>query len=125
MVTLYEKVGRRYRPVSDSEAYSGLSNGTWLVVVDSGITTTRRLLEPSYAELLAAASTARQKMLEALERASELRPSKRELTEAEKRGYAAYRREVGEDAFMTFTRDSLVEIVNAGIDALVEAASKQ
>lgn len=36
-MTLYEKVGRKYKPVQDTKACDGLTNGSWLITVQGGL----------------------------------------------------------------------------------------
>lgn len=117
MTTLYEKVGRRYVPVHDTEAYRGLPAGDWLVSVRGGLTTVRRLVEPDHAAFLAAARVAEDAMLGALRRASEARPQKGRLTGKEQRAFAAWKEVMGEETMM-LTRDSAYDIVQAGIEAV-------
>lgn len=117
LTTLYEKVGRRYVPVRDTEAYNGLGRGSWLVIVDRGVTSVRRLVHPDHAGFLAAARVAEDAMLEALRRASEARPRQERLNARERRAFEAWKAIMGEE-ILWLQRESAQAIVDAGIEAV-------
>ena len=121
MGTLYEKIGRRYKPVSDDKAIDGLRDGAWLVIIEGGRTRIRRLLEPDFAALYAAAMSMEDSMIDAMRKQSEQRPfsGSRTITSKEKRAFAAYKEICGADSLM-LQRASLQEIVEAGIEAVME-----
>lgn len=120
-MTLYQKIGRRYHPVRETDAYEGLTEGAWLVIVKPGCTTMRRAVEPD-AAVYAAAEVAREPMLEAMRKACELRPKATALTEREKRAIAAYNRVMGDAHPLMVQGSSIAEVVDVGIDALVQAS---
>lgn len=115
-MTLYEKRGRRYLPVYDSDAYRGLFNGSWLVVVRDGCKSIQAIT-PARAAWVAAAEGARDAMVAAIMRASERRPRDEPLRAKEQRAYEAWRAIMGEDT-MYLKRDSAQDIARAGIDAV-------
>jgi hypothetical protein len=127
MTTLYEKRGRRYAPVRDLDAYGGLSNGSWLVVVDNGRTSIRRLLDPAHAEVEAAARTARQAMIEAMNRRAKLDLDPRAYRDPDKarRAWAAWCDVMGEEATVISVGPCVADIVDAGIAALVKKAREE
>ena len=83
-MTLYKKEGRKYIAVSDTEAYKGLDNGSWLVHIEEGSTSCRRLIQPATAALQFATLMAANKISKYLFQASEARPSNREYTKKQK-----------------------------------------
>lgn len=93
MTTLYEKIGRRYHPVRDTDAYVGLPNGTWIVVVERGMTSCRRAVDgisDQEAALLSALRKFEEILAAEIQAASSLRPPQKELSAREKRAYAAF-----------------------------------
>lgn len=123
---LYEKKGRRYYPVRDTEAFAGLGIGAHVVVVEkrgsSTLTTIHKLVVPAHAELLAAISTAREAMLHAMiEKNTTTKPA-RPLSPKEKKAWEAYRAVMNEDRDvpMLFAGVSMHDVIDAGIRALEE-----
>jgi polyphosphate kinase len=84
-MTLYKKVGRKYIPVSDTEAYEGLDNGSWMVHIENGSTQCRRLVEPANAALEFAILLKTNKISKYLMEASKARPKSQKLTKAQKK----------------------------------------
>ena len=75
----YEKVGRRYVPVSmhDGDLYTALPVGTHLIVkVDPGMTTTVRNIDPGRELAVAVMVVIRSKLIEALSRELDIRPGR-------------------------------------------------
>ncbi len=123
MTVYYEKRGRRYVPVSESEIYRGLTEGYYLVQVRPGSTSTIRTTEPDYASVEHAMKYAAEAMVDAMFVACEIRgPKTKHLTPEQKakyaRGWEAWVREVGEDVPMYFEGVSMRDVVEAGIKAL-------
>ncbi len=73
-MTLYEKRGRRYFPVHDTNALDGLSNGHWMISIEDGSRSCQRVVEPDLAGFLAAAQIARDAMCQQLIKSSVLTP---------------------------------------------------
>ena len=122
---LYEKRGRRYYPASETDVYDGLPAGHWLVHVRPGSKSIHRELTPAFAELSAAASIARDAMMEAMHQRARMtgKPSGREATERERRAWAAYCDVMGGAPVpFWFEGVSLSDIVDAGIDAMLAKA---
>ena len=117
MTTLYEKRGRRYIPVANTRAIDGLSNGSWLVVVDSGMTTIRQLVNPDHAGFLAAASVAERAMVEAVRKASDAVPQSRTSAKLT-RAWKAYKAIAGDET-MWLNSSSTYDIVQAGIQVVL------
>lgn len=70
--TLYRKVGRRYQPVNDPCAMEGLTPGAWLVVVDDGMVSVRKQLDPAWNEVDAALKLLGNALTKIISRESEL-----------------------------------------------------
>lgn len=127
MTTLYEKVGRRYKPVCDTNAWDGLSNGTWLVVVGSGMRSAVRVPE-GITDAEAALQVALKKfgdcLLDELATANALRaPSSKEpLTKREQKAYKAFLDTLGKMPVgsILFERPSVQEVVERAIQAFAK-----
>jgi len=127
--TLYLRTktkGGAVRYVPHSEIFDGaIGHGTWLVACGPGSTHWRRLDEqPAVAELLAAAEVARDAMVRAMMDRSRWAPQQRPATAREQRAWAAYCREIGDKGLVCLQSASAHDIVEAGIQALLRAATK-
>lgn len=122
---LYEKVGRRYRPVSsyDPRVMDGMPAGAHLMLVTPGVRSVRYDVNPAYASVLAAAHIMREPMIDALRAASELRPATQKVTLKQQAAWDAFVKAMGEGVHMA-TRPGLATVVDAGIAALEKAASE-
>lgn len=120
---LYEKVGRRYRPVSayDPRVMDGMPAGAHLVTVMPGIKSVRYNVDPAYASVLAAAHVMREPMIDALRAASDLRPATRKVTPKQQAAWDAFVKAMG-DGVHVAERPGLTTVVDAGIKALEAAA---
>ena len=133
--TLYRKIvsdkGRvRYVPHGEMWALSSLQYGEWLISCSPGRTAMHRLDDPDddqvtiqRAALVAAARTAEDAMVRAMMEASRLKPSRTLSTPAEQRAWKAYCRELGSDEALMMQRPCIQDIVNAGIEALIDAVT--
>lgn len=120
---LYEKVGRRYRPVSayDPRVMDGMPMGAHLVVVMPGIKSVRYDVNPAYASVLAAAHIMREPMIDALRDAAALRPAAQRVTPKQQAAWDAFVKAMG-DGVHVASRPGLTTAVDAGIKALETAA---
>jgi len=84
--TFYEKVGRKYIPVSeyDSELQDSFTTGSHLITVRPGLTSYRRLVDPAFAPMIAAGTYASDPIITALLHASDMRPKYLPVTEEQK-----------------------------------------
>lgn len=129
MTTLFEKRGRRYYPVRDTDAYDGLGLGSWVVTVmrpDGGarLTTMRQLVNPAHAEVIAAIAHAREAMEHAMhEKNSVTRPQNRPMSAKQKRAWAAYQAVMAEDKDVPLAFEGICmhDVVAAGVTALEKA----
>ncbi len=121
----YEKVGRKYVPVSeyDSDLCSALPKGTHLIMCYPGGQSTRYKIDPNYAALIAAGRVAEDAMSRAIHKASELRPQKSPITPGQRAAWKRLAKEFGDD-LATLQIDSTRDIAEAGLKALEEEAEK-
>ena len=123
--TFYKKVGRRYVPVSeyDSDLFHSMPKGAHLVTCYPGGSSTRYNINPNHAALIAASRVAEDAMSNALNKASELKPSRRPVTEKQRRAWLNLQRAFGDDMYSLHT-ESARGIAEAGVKALQEEADK-
>ena len=123
METLYRKVGRRYVPIEERERWDTVPAGTHLLCVMPGTRYTRYNVEPALADVLAALHLCRDDIAEAINKATESRPSTRPLTPRERRAYAAWSKEMGEENRIMSMEQS-GNVLDALEAALVRAIAK-
>lgn len=119
----YEKIGRKYVPVSeyDSDYLDSFSKGTHIVMCYPGGQSRRYNVDPDYAGLIAASRVAEDAMCNALNKASELRPARTPITPAQQRAWKKLAKEFG-DELCTLNGASIHDIAEAGIKALQKEA---
>lgn len=121
----YEKVGRRYVPVSeyDSELAESFTKGAHLIMSYPGGSSTRYNINPAYAPLIAACRVAEDAMTDALYKASEMVPKRKAVTKEQQEAWLNLQRAFDDDMF-TLQTESARGIVGVGVKAMVEEASK-
>jgi hypothetical protein len=121
----YEKVGRRYKPVSeyDSEYLDSFSRGTHLVMCYPGGQSRRYNIDPNYAAMIAAGRVAEDAMSEAVRKASELRPQKNTITPGQKKAWEKLAKEFGSE-LATLQIASARDIAEAGLKAMQAEAGR-
>jgi len=121
----YEKVGRKYVPVSEynQDLRDSFHKGAHLVIVEPGHSSTKYNIDPNYAALMAASNKVKDKMVSTLVEASKLKPVKKELTPEQHKAYLAFAKTMG-DEFHSLYTDSASNIVEAGLQVLMEEANK-
>ena len=119
----YEKVGRKYVPVSeyDSDYLDSFSKGTHLVMCYPGGQSRRYHIDPDYAGLIAASRVAEDAMTKAMQVASELRPRQTPITEGQRKAWKKLAKEFG-DELCTLNVASAHDIAEAGVKALQKEA---
>lgn len=121
----YKKQGRKYVPVShyNKELQESMPYGSHLVQVMPGKKSTKFNVEPNYIALIAAAQNAMEAMVDELYKATLLKPSRVPLTEEQKIAWENLQKSFGNEMFSIY-RDSAYNVVNVGLEKLIEEASK-
>lgn len=126
----YEKVGRRYKPVSeyDSGLLDALPKGSHLIQVYPGGKSTRYNVDPNYAALIAAGRVCEDALSRAIMQACEIRRQQRHekgtpLTPGQKAAWEKLVEEFGPDA-KQLEWPSAREIAEAGVQAMQAEAEK-
>ena len=123
--TYYEKVGRRYIPVGeyDSDLLDSFPKGNHLVSVYPGGSSRRFNIDPNYAAMIAAARVAEDAMSRAVQKASEMRPRNRPVTEKQQKAWKALAKAFGDERYYV-ELPSAREIAEAGVKAMQDEANK-
>ena len=118
-----EKVGRKYVPVAeyDSDLTDSFGKGSHLVICYPGGQSRRYNIDPDYAALIAAARVAEDAMMQAMQKASELKPTQTPVTPAQQRAWKKLAKEFG-DELCTLSHSSAHDIAQAAIKALQKEA---
>ena len=121
----YEKVGRKYVAVQEYDEYlmDGLPYGNHLIMVYPGGQSTRYNVNPALAPMIAAGRVAEDKMSEAVRRASEMRPRRKELTPEQQQAWQNLNQAMGDDVY-TLEVASARDIAEAGIKAMQDEAER-
>jgi hypothetical protein len=115
MTTLYEKAGRRYRPVREERYWDSWPAGFHLVYADpDGGRSFRFHVEPEKAPFRAAAMAKEDALRKVLNDALAMRPTKRPVTERQAKAWEAFKRAMGNDGYIVE-----YEGVNGIIDAMI------
>ena len=121
----YEKIGRKYVPVSeyDNDFMDSFTKGTHLVMSYPGGKSTRYNINPDYAAMIAAGRVAEDAICRAISKASELRPKSTPITVGQKRAWEKLAKEFGDD-LCTLHGSSVHDCAEAGVKAMQEEANK-
>lgn len=121
----YEKVGRRYVPVSeyDNDLLDSFTKGTHLVQVYPGGSSRRYNVDPAYAPMIAAGRVAEDAICIALSKATEVRPQRKAMTRAEIDAWNNLIEVWGEEA-RSLIGPSIRDVAEAGVRAMIEEAEK-
>jgi hypothetical protein len=121
----YEKVGRRYQPVMehDYELMDAMPRGNHLIMCYPGGRSTRYNIDPALAPMIAAGRVAEDRMSEAVRKASEMRPRRKELTHDQQRAWQRLNRALGDDIY-TIEVASARDIAEAGLKAMQAEAEQ-
>jgi len=121
----YEKIGRKYVPVSeyDSEYLDSFSRGTHIVMCYPGGQSRRYNIDPNYAAMIAAGRVAEDAMCHAIHKASEMRPKQTPITEGQRKAWNKLAKEFG-DELATLQINSARDIAEAGLRAMQVEADK-
>jgi hypothetical protein len=121
----YKKVGRKYVPVSeyDQELNDSFTKGNHLVMCYPGGQSTRYNIDPAFAPMIAASRYAGQSMLDTMREISEARPKRKSITDEQRQAWKVMKKAFGDEMF-AYSYPSNIEIVEAGIKALMTEADK-
>ena len=121
----YEKRGRRYYPVmeNDYELHDAVPKGNHLIMCFPGGRSTRYNIDPALAPMIAAGRVAEDRMSEAVRKASEMRPRRKELTHDQQRAWTRLNRAMGDDIY-TIEVASTRDIAEAGLKAMQAEAEQ-
>ena len=121
----YEKVGRRYKPVTeyDSDFLDSFPKGNHLVMVYPGGSSRRYKIDPALAPMIAAGRYAEDKIFDEMRKVSEARPKQTPLTDEQRSAWQKMQKAMGEDMFY-LQYASHRDIVDAGVKAMQEEANK-
>ena len=121
----YEKVGRRYKPVSeyDSEYLDSFPKGTHLVMCYPGGQSRRFNINPNYAAMIAAGRVAEDAMSQAVVKASEMRPRRTPITVKQKKAWENLAKEFGDEVYY-IELPSAREVAEEGLKAMQLGADK-
>jgi hypothetical protein len=121
----YEKRGRRYVPVMehDYELMDAMPRGNHLIMCYPGGRSTRYNIDPALAPMIAAGRVAEDRMSEAVRKASEMRPRRKELTVEQQRAWTRLNKVMGDDVY-TIEVASAREIAEAGLTAMQAEAQQ-
>jgi len=119
----YEKVGRKYVPVReyDSDYLDSFPKGTHIIMTYPGGKSTRYNIDPDYAGLIAASRVMEDAMSKAINKASEMRPHNKPITEEQKTAWENLAKAFGNDRYY-IEIPSAREIAEEGVKALQEEA---
>lgn len=120
----YEKVGRKYVPVSeyDSDLLDAFTKGSHLVICYPGGRSTRFNVDPALAPMIAAGRYAEDVIAKKIVEASSLRPGK-PLTEEQHKIWQILCKSFGNDLY-SVQWDSARDIAEAGVAAMQKEADK-
>ena len=121
----YEKVGRKYVPISeyDSDYLDSFSKGTHLLMVYPGGQSRRFNIDPNYAAMIAASRVAEDAIIRAMHKASELKPVRTPITEGQRKAWKKLAKEFG-DELCTLSGASSHDIAEAGVKAMMAEADQ-
>jgi len=121
----YEKRGRRYYPVMeyDDKLMDAMPRGNHLIMCYPGGRSTRYNINPALAPMIAAGRVAEDRMSEAVRKASEMRPRRKELTHDQQRAWTRLNRAMGDDIY-TIEVASARDIADAGLKAMQAEAEQ-
>jgi hypothetical protein len=122
----YEKVGRKYVPVSeyDNDLMDSFTKGAHLVMSYPGGSSRRFNIEPALAPMIAAGRYAEDAICRRIQQETELRPANREIDEVTQRKWKKFIATVPEDFRFMFTHGSARDAAEAGVKAMQAEADK-
>ena len=121
----YEKIGRKYVPVSeyDSDFLDSFEKGNHLVMSYPGGKSIRYNVDPNYAAMIAACRVAEEAICEAIHKASEAKPKQRPITEKQRKAWEEMKEAFG-DEFFSLNYGSIRDYAETGVKAMQVEADK-
>ena len=121
----YEKVGRRYKPVSeyDSDFLDSFTKGTHLVMSYPGGKSIRYNIDPNYAAMIAAGRVAEDAVSDAIRKALDLRPQKQPITEHQQKLWRELAESFKQDDY-PIIRPAARDAAEAAVKAMTQEAEK-
>jgi hypothetical protein len=121
----YEKKGNRYVPVAeyDSDLTDSFGKGTHIVMCYPGGQSRRYNIDPNYAAMIAASRVAEEAIIQAMHKASELKPVRTPITEGQRKAWKKLAKEFG-DELCTLSGSSSHDIAAAGVKAMMAEADQ-
>jgi hypothetical protein len=121
----YEKIGRRYVPISeyDSDFCDSLRKGTHLVMSYPGGQSRLFNIKPNYAAMIAAGRVAQDAICSAIIKADEVQPPRKALTPEEHAAWINLIKVWGDEAH-SIRRLPVRDIAEAGVNAMIAEADK-
>jgi hypothetical protein len=121
----YEKVGRKYVPVSeyDSDFLDSFTKGTHLVMSYPGGKSIRYNIDPNYAAMIAAGRVAEDAVSDAIRKALDLRPQKQPITEHQQKLWRELAESFKQDDY-PLIRPAARDAAEAAIKAMTQEAEK-
>lgn len=121
----YEKVGRRYRPVSeyDSDLMNSMPRGNHLIMSYPGGASTRFSVDAAYAPMIAAGRVAQDAIASAMYHESEARPKQRPVTKRQRAAWEEMKAAFADELF-SINFKSCRDLADAGVDAMQKEADR-
>ena len=121
----YERVGRKYVPVSeyDNDFVDSFTRGTHIVMVYPGGQSRRYNIDPDYAAMIAAGRVAEDAICQAISKASEMRPQRTPITEGQRKAWRKLAKEFGDD-LATLNGLCVHDCAEAGVKAMMAEAEQ-
>ncbi len=121
----YKKQGRRYIPVAeyDNEYLDSFPKGSHLVQVYPGGSSRRFNIDPAFAPMIAAGRVAEDAISKAVQKASEMRPHNKPITEKQRKAWENLAKAFGSDRYYVEI-PSAREIAEEGVKAMAIEAEK-
>jgi len=121
----YEKVGRKYVPVSeyDNELLDAFPKGAHIVMSYPGGQSRRYNIDPNYAAMIAAGRVAEDAICSAMIKADEVQPTRKALTKAERDAWNNLIAVWGDEA-RSLRRSCVRDVAEAAVKAMQDEADK-
>ena len=120
----YEKVGRKYVPVAEynEDWMNSFPKGNHLVMCYPGGSSRRYNIEPNHAAMIAAGRVAEDAISQAVVKASEMRPHRQPITEAQRKAWNNLAKSFGDERYY-IEIPSAREIAEEGVKAMIKEAN--